>query len=200
MSKAANGSAQEVEMGLPAFSLDVQAMDLGAGVKAVSLEILETESREPVRGRRATEFWVAALNLLAASEPLVVDFFSHLDRIRDFCLAKQISFREGGPRCVVVRQPTTEQLQQLFDRFESETFGVRAGERALENDVPLTGELSRRGLDAYQEAYSRYSFCAVCEFDDGWVTMLSEKIWPSEVIRRVRPAAQSFDVFISRPQ
>jgi hypothetical protein len=200
MSEGANGSAREVELDLPAFSLDVQALDLGPGVKAVSLEILETESREPVRGRRATEFWVAVFNLLAASEPFVIDFFSHLDRVREFCLDKQIHFREAGSRCVVVRRPSAEQLQQLFDRFESETFGVRAGERVEQDDAPLTGELSRRGLDAYQEAYSRYSFCAVCEFEDGWVTLLSETLWSSEVIRRVRPAAQSFDVYIARPQ
>jgi hypothetical protein len=35
---------------LPPFSLDVQALDLGAGIKAVGLELLGTESREPVRG------------------------------------------------------------------------------------------------------------------------------------------------------
>jgi DNA-binding LacI/PurR family transcriptional regulator len=55
-------------------------------------------------------------------------------------------------------------------------------------------------FDAYQAAYRRYSFCAVCEFEDGWVTLLSETIWSSEVIRRVRPAAKTFDVYISRPQ
>ena len=35
---------------LPPYSLDVQAMDLGRGVKAVGLELIETESREPLRG------------------------------------------------------------------------------------------------------------------------------------------------------
>ena len=200
MIDSANGSAAKEALDLPAFSLDVEALDLGADVKAVSLEILETESREPVRGKQATEFWAAVFPLLTANECFVLDFFSHLDRVRDFCAAKQIVFREAGPRCIVIPQPTQEQLQQIFERFEAEIFGFRAGERVQEDDVALTGELSQRGLDAYQSAYRRYTFCAICEFEDGWVTLLSEAIWPSEVIRRVRPAAQLFDVYISRPQ
>jgi hypothetical protein len=200
MSGPANGSAARGALDLPAFSLDVEALDLGADVKAVSLEILETESREPVRGKRATEFWAAVFPLLAGSEPFVLDFFSHLDRVREFCAARKIAFREAGSRCVVIHRPAQDQLLQLFERFETETFGLRAGERSKEEDAPLTNELSQRGLDAYQEAYQRYTFCAVCEFEDGWVTLLSQSLWSSEVIRRVRPAAQSFDVYIARPQ
>ncbi len=196
----ANGAAAKDALDLPAFSLDVQTLDLGADVKAVSLEILETESREPVRGKQATDFWSAVFPLLTADEPFAVDFFSHLERVRDFCAARNISFREAGPRCIVIPQPAREQLQQLFERFEAETFGFRAGKRVSAEDTALTGDLSQRGLDGYQEAYHRYSFCAVCEFEDGWVTLLSEAIWSSEVIRRVRPAAKSFDVYISRPQ
>ncbi len=196
----ANGAAAKDALDLPAFSLHVQTLDLGADVRAVSLEILETENREPVRGKQATDFWSAVFPLLTADEPFVVDFFSHLERVRDFCAAKSISFREAGPRCIVIPQPAQEQLQQLFERFEAETFGFRAGDRVNAEDAALTGDLSQRGLDAYQAAYHHYSFCAVCEFEDGWVTLLSETIWSSEVIRRVRPAAQSFDVYISRPQ
>jgi hypothetical protein len=198
MTGPANGSAIGDALDLPAFSLDVETLDLGVDVKAVSLEILETESREPVRGKQATDFWSAVFPLLTADEPFVLDFFSHLDRVRDFCAAKQIAFREAGSRCIVVPQPPQEHLQELFERFEKETFGFRAGDRVNQDDLPLTDELSQHGLDAYQSAYRQYTFCAVCEFEDGWVTVLSEKIWASEVIRRVRPAAQSFDVYIAR--
>ncbi len=200
MTGPANGSTAKDALDLPAFSLDVQALDLGADVKAVSLEILETESREPVLGKRATEFWAAIFPLLAAGEPFVLDFFSHLDRVREFCASRQIAFSEAGPRCIVIPQPAQEQLLQLFERFEAETFGLRAGERVRDEDAPITSELSQRGLDGYQSGYQRYAFCAVCEFDDGWVTLLSQTLWSSEVIRRVRPAAQSFDVYIARPQ
>src|SRR6059058_1353278 len=41
---------------LPPFSLDVQALDLGGDVKAVGLELVETENREPVRGKRLLRF------------------------------------------------------------------------------------------------------------------------------------------------
>ena len=198
MSAPENGSAAQDALDLPAFSLDVQGLDLGEDVKAVSLEILETESREPVRGKQATDFWAAVFPLLTASEPFALDFFSHLERVREFCASRQITFREAGARCIVIPQPNDDHLRQLFERFETETFGVRSGNRVREDDPQLTNELSQRGLDAYQAAYQRYSFCAVCEFEDGWVTLLSQTIWPSEVVRRVRPAAQSFDVYIAR--
>ena len=200
MSGPGNGSANGGEpLDLPAFSLDVQALDLGAEVKAVGLELLETESREPVRGRQAAEFWAATFALLANGEPFVLDFFSHLDRVREFCANHEIAFREAGSRSLVIGQPSQQQLQELMERFAAETFGLRAGERTREDDGALAGALSGHGVDGYQGAYQRYSFCAVCELDDGWVTLLSEGLWPSEVVRRLRPAAKSFDVQIARP-
>jgi hypothetical protein len=199
MSGPANGSAACEPLDLPAFSLDVQALDLGTDVKAVGLELLETESREPVRGKAAAEFWAAAFPLLANGEPFVLDFFSHLDRVRDYCASHKIEFRETGSRSLAISQPAQEQLQLLFERLAAETFGLRSGERTKDEDPALAGELSGRGVDAYQGAYKRYSFCAVCELDDGWVTLLSETLWPSEVVRRLRPAAQSFNVHIARP-
>jgi hypothetical protein len=185
---------------LPPFSLDVETLDLGAGVQAVGLELLGTESREPVRGKEAAAIWAATFPALAAKECYVLDFFSHVDRVREFCKMYEIHYRDAAERCVVLRQPTETQLEQIFERFEGETFGVRAGTGIEEPDVALEKELSRRGLDAYQAAYERYTFCAVCEPEDGWATLLSKTLWPSEVIRRVRPALQRFDVYIARPQ
>jgi len=185
---------------LPPFSLDVQALDLGPGVQAVGLELVETENREPVRGPQAAAIWSAAVPALVAGEMFVLDFFSHVGRVAEFCDTHKISFREAAGRCLVVTEPNAEQLRELFERFEKETFGMRTGTAAKEPDAPLEGELSRRGLDAYQEAYRRYGFCGICELEDGWFTLLSESLWSSEVIRRVRPALQPFDVYIARPQ
>ncbi len=184
---------------LPPFSLDVQALDLGSGVKAVGLELVETENREPVRGKKAAEIWSAVFPALVAGEPFVVDFFSHIDRIREFCKVRGVALREAADRCVVLPQPSEELLLQIFERFEGETFGIRAGVAANVADGPLEGDLSKRGLDGYQSAFTRYTFCAICEPGDGWVTLLSETLWPSEVIRRLRPAVQPFDVHIARP-
>ena len=182
---------------LPAYTLDVEMLDLGSQVKAVGLELLGTESREPVRGRDAAIIWSAVFPALAVNDVFVVDFFSHIERVREFCKMHEIHFREAAPRCLVVPQPTETQLDELFQRFEGETFGVRAGGPVAGGDAELEKELSRRGLDAYQPGYSRYTFCAICEPEDGWVTLLSATLWPSEVIRRVRPAVQKLDVYIA---
>jgi len=184
---------------LPAFSLDVEALDLGADVKAVGLELLETESREPVRGKDAALIWAAVFPALAAKDFFTVDFFSHVDRVREFCKLHDISYREAAERCLVLPQPDQAQLEELFQRFEAETFGARAGGPAQDGDAELEKELSRRGLDAYQPAYARYTFCAVCEPEDGWVTLLSQTLWPTEIIRRIRPVVQNFDIYIARP-
>jgi hypothetical protein len=183
---------------LPRYSLDVEALDLGADVKAVGLELLETQSREPVKGQEAAQLWAAVFLALANNEPYAIDFFSHLDRVREFCMTKEIPFREAAERCLVLPQPNAQQLRQLFERFEGESFGVRAGAATQSADAALEGDLSKRGLDAYQPAYGRYTFCAVCEPEDGWVTLLSATLWASEVIRRVRPALQPFDLYIAR--
>ena len=184
---------------LPAFSLDVEALDLGADVKAVGLELLETESREPVRGKDAALIWAAVFPALAAKDFFTVDFFSHVDRVREFCKLHDISYREAAERCLVLPRPDQTQLEELFQRFEGETFGARAGGPAQDGDAELEKELSRRGLDAYQPAYARYTFCVVCEPEDGWVTLLSQTLWPTEVIRRIRPVVQNFDIYIARP-
>lgn len=199
MSAAGNAPLGGGALELPPFSLDVEALDLGADVTAVGLELLETESREPVKGKEAAAIWAAAFPALAAKEYYVVDFFSHVDRVRDFCKLHEIPFREAAGRCLVLPEPREAQLQQLFERFEGETFGLRVGAAAEAADAALENELSHRGLDAYQLAYAHYTFCAVCEPEDGWVTLLTKTLWPTEIIRRLRPAVQRFDVYIARP-
>ena len=200
MSAAGNLPIGGGPLELPPFSLDIEALDLGPGTTAVGLELLETESREPVKGPEAAAIWAAVFPALAADETFVLDFFSHVDRVREFCKMNEIHFRETAARCLALRQPTETQLQRLFSRFEGETFGARAGTAAETPDAALEKDLSRRGLDAYQTAYHRYTFCGVCEPEDGWVTLLSKTLWTTEIIRRVRPAVQRFDVYISRPQ
>ena len=199
MSTPGMGAPGSGALELPPFSLDVQALDLGNGVKAVGLELLETENREPLRGKDAAEIWSAVFPALAGNESYVVDFFSHLDRVREFCKPREIAWRDAAERCVVLPQPNQEQLRQLFERFEVETFGIRAGAASQSADAALEGDLSKRGLDAYQPAYGRYAFCAICEPEDGWVTLLCDSLWPSEIIRRLRPAVQPYDIHIARP-
>jgi len=47
----------------------------------------------------------------------------------------------------------------LIERFEGETSDCAPARPFLNADTQLEGDLSKRGLDAYQAAYTRYTFC-----------------------------------------
>ncbi|MBZ5528081.1 MAG: hypothetical protein LAN71_09300 [Acidobacteriia bacterium] len=187
-------------MATGAYVMEIGALDLSEATRAAGIELIERESREPLRGELATGIWAALFPALAGADFFTLDFFSHLERVREFCQARGISFHEPSVRCLVIPQPLPEQLEALLGRFAGETFGMRAGGAAREGDTPLENELSGKGLDAYQQAYGRYTFCAVCELDDGWMTVLSENLWPAEIIRRVKPAVDAFQVEVVRPK
>jgi hypothetical protein len=95
---------------------------------------------------------------------------------------------------LVIPAPAAEKLEPLVDRFQKETFGARAGALAASGDTSLEGDLARRGVDAYHNEFKKYYFCAICSFDDGSMVLLSEKLWASEVIRRIRPVLESKEV------
>ena len=185
------------------YVLDVEPLDLGPDVRAIGIELVEAdENREPVRGSEAAKIWSRVLRATAMSEPWVLDFFSHIDRVRQFCDSHKIAYREANQRLIVIPAPEVASLDILFDRFQRETFGVRAGPQlkpAGEGDPPLEGELARRGVDAYHNAFPKYFFCAVCAFEDGSLVLLSEKLWASEVIRLVRPTLEGQDVEVQLP-
>jgi hypothetical protein len=179
----------------PLILLEIEPLDLGPDVRAIGLELAEAdENREPIRGADAARIWSRVLRATAASETWALDFFSHLDRVRDYCERHQVAYRQASSRCIVISAPELAALEPLVDRFQSETFGARAGERLLTGDPELEGELARRGADAYHTAFPNYFFCAVCNFEDGSLVLLSEKLWASEVIRRIRPALEGEDV------
>jgi hypothetical protein len=177
------------------YLLEIEPLDLGQDVRAMGLELTEAdENREPVRGADAARIWSRVLRATAGAEIWALDFFSHLDPIRDYCERHQIAFREASKRSIVIPAPEPATLEALMDRFQKETFGVRAGELLSKGDPELEGELARRGVDAYHTAFENYSFCAVCSFDDGSLVILSQKLWASEVIRRIRPALEGEDI------
>ena len=178
--------------------LEIEPMDLGADVKAVGLELIKPESREPVRGTEAARTWAVVVAALANGEPWVLDFFSHGDRVRDYCSRHGITFRDTSPRSLVLIPPNLEALAGLFARFEGETFGVRAGGPLAAGDASLEGELAQRGVDAYHHAYSNYLFCSICDFENGFLTVLTTRLWTSEIIRRARPALNGWPVSVSR--
>lgn len=182
------------------YILEIEPLDLGEDVRAIGLELAEDdENHEPVRGPDAARIWSRVLPAVAGDQAWALDFFSHLDRVREYCSRHGISFREPNPHVVVVAAPPVAILESLFERFEGETFGGRAGGDVLNGDPALEGELPRHGVDAYHAAFPRYYFCAVCDFEEGSLVLLSEKLWASEVIRRVRPALAGQEVEVRLP-
>jgi hypothetical protein len=55
-------------------------------------------------------------------------------------------------------------------------------------------------MDAYDRAFSRYSLCGICDFENGFLTLLTEKFSSAEVLRRVRPALTALGARVERPE
>lgn len=176
------------------LTLAVEPLYLGPDVKAVALCLTDPEDEEPVSGPDAARIWGQALPALPGDESWTLDFFSHLDRLREFCKSHDIAFRDTAAGGVAVTETGSEALGELFERFENETFGIRAGQPVDTVDAELERDLRRRGYDAYHQAYPRYLFCAICELDAGSVTLISERLWASEVARRLRAVLRDLSV------
>jgi hypothetical protein len=185
----------------PQYVLEVEPLDLGADVKAVGLDLVEIETREPARGEDAARLWAATLGALPGTEPWALDFFSHLDRVRDYCRIRAVPFEEkASGHSLVIPAPPRDSLVRLVERFAGETFGARAGALLVAGDPAVEDELAGRGVDAYHNAFRNYLFCAVCDFENGFLTLLTEKLWTSEVLRRIKPATAALPVEVARPQ
>ncbi|MCL4522597.1 MAG: hypothetical protein M1453_06925 [Acidobacteria bacterium] len=181
------------------YLLEVEPLDLGEDVKAIGLELIEPENREPVRGAEAAQVWSRVLPALSATEPWAFDFFSHPERVQDYCGRHGIAYRTTG-KCMVIEAPEEAALPALLERFAGETFGVRSGGPLLAGDGALEGDLARRGVDAYHQTYPNYFFCAVCDFENGFLTLLTTRLWASEVIRRVTPVLADLEVEVRIPR
>jgi hypothetical protein len=183
------------------YVLEVEPLDLGADVKAVGLDLVEIESREPAHGADAARLWAATLGALPGTEPWALDFFSHLDRVREYCRLHAVPFEEkAAGHSLVIPAPPGDALVGLVERFAGETFGVRAGALLAAGDPAVEDDLAERGVDAYHSAFRNYLFCAVCDFENGFLTLLTEKLWTSEVLRRIKPATATLPVEVARPQ
>lgn len=180
--------------------LEVRTMDLGEDVRAAGLD-LRGADEEPARGPETAALWARVIPALAGGEPWALDFFSHLDRVREYCERHGIRVREQRGSALVIPQPERELLSGLLARFEGETFGARAGGPLRAEGAPgseveaaLERELVRRGLDAYHPVFRNYLFCAVCDFSDGSLVALSETLGALEILRRIKPALAGQDV------
>jgi hypothetical protein len=180
--------------------LEIEPLDLGPDVRAISLELVDSSiDREPIRGEEAARTWARILPALAGNELLGFDFFSHLDRVRHFCLFRKIAYREAADRCIVIPAPEPAPLEELLARFEAETFGARAGARVAQGDPALEEQLARRGADAYHHAFQDYVFCAICDFENGMLVVLSNTLWANQIMRLLRGVLDSADVEVRLP-
>ena len=183
------------------YVMEIEPLDLGADVKAVGLDLMEVESREPAHGSDAANIWASSMPALAGPEPWALDFFAHLDPVREYCTLHAIAFEDkSSAHVVVIPAPSPQPLAGLIERFAGETFGARAGSQVPAGDLELEGELARKGVDAYHATFRNYLFCAVCDFENGFLTLLTEKLWTSEALRRVKPAVASLPLEVARPQ
>lgn len=173
--------------------LEAEPLDLGSDVRAVGLELTEGADREPLRGPDGARVWSLALPCIAGAEPWVLDFNGDVKLVREFCQFHGVVYRQVSDHSLVVPSLQADVLQQLCERFESDTFGMRAGGRLETADAILEADLAQKGLDAYHLAYPAYSFCALCNFDEGSVVLLSNSLWASEIVRRVKAALASED-------
>ena len=180
--------------------LEIETLDLGPDIRAIGMELVEPgATREPVFGAQAARVWSPVLLAVAAGESLVFDFFSHLERVRDFCVRRNLAWREGLGNYLGVSAPSRELLAELLERFERETLGSRAGRRVDQGDPELEERLSKRGADAYHAVYSNYIFCAILSLDEASVTLLAPQLWASEVVRLARPVLNGLDVELRQP-
>lgn len=181
------------------YLLEVEPLNLGEDVKALGLELIEPRSREPARGNDAARIWGHVLWALAGTEPWALDFFSHLDPLREFCARHAIRYRVAAARSIVIGAPEDAQLTALLERFAGETFGARAGKMVDSGDPALEGDLARRGADAYHHAFANYLYCAVCDFENGFLTLLTGQLWAQEAVRRVSPVLRDLRVEVRLP-
>lgn len=178
--------------------LEVSPMDLGVDVRAVGLDLADSDA-EPVRGEGAAAVWARVLIALAGDEPWALDFFSHLDRLRDYCTRHGITYREASARSIVVPAPELDVLEALIERFEGETFGVRAGGPLETGDAAVEGDLARRGVDAYHPVFGNYCFCAVGDFSNGSLVLLTKTLTSGKIARRLRGALEGLEVEVVLP-
>ncbi len=178
--------------------LEVSTLELGGDVRAAGLE-LRAAGEEPAHGPETPAIWARVLPALAGEQAWALDYFSHLKRVREFCARHGIAAHEEPGRALVVPAPPPEQLEALIARFAAETFGARAGQALAAGDAAVERDLVRRGLDAYHPVFGRYLFCAVCEFSEGSLVVLSESLVAAEIVRHVKPALAGLEVEVFQP-
>lgn len=116
----------------PSLRLLIEPLNLGADVRAISLDLAEEGADAPPAGPEALAIWTAAVPALVADEEWTLDFVSHLDRVRDF--AAQIIFRGAKP----ARDASASRIQTLNNsNYFSRDLKPKLSASVCENRKPL---------------------------------------------------------------
>jgi len=94
---------------LPPYSLDVQPWNSAPTPGCRTGTTGDAKPRAFARERSSANLGRRLL-CPRGKEMLLLDFFSHVERVREFCNTHAIAYREAAPRCLVVPYLSTEQL------------------------------------------------------------------------------------------
>jgi len=180
------------------YSLTWKTLDLGPGVKAIGMELIETRAAKPVRGKDAIAILGRRSHCPRPHKRRLFSIFSgHPDASVISAQGTTRFSRSGGP--LHRRAAPSDEPSPRIDRaVRRETFGLRAGKGRSDRRYAIGERLSNAVLDAIRPPYTRYTFCVVCELDDGWLTILSEPLWPAKPFRRVRPRCSRLIAYARR--
>jgi len=132
----------------------VETLDLGPGVKAIGMELIETESREPVRGKDAIAIWAGVFPALVAQS--VVSISSATSSASVISAPVTNRFREAGAAASSCRNQATSSPR--IDRaVRRRNLRIAHRQAVLIADTQLESA-SPTGLDAYQAAYTAILF------------------------------------------
>ena len=183
------------------YLLEIEPLDLGADVRAVGLELVEAdENREPVRGTTPRASGAA----FCVPSPATSHGRSISSAISIACAiiatVTKLPFAKRASARIVVPAPEAAALEALLDRFQKETFGARAGRLLVDaGDPALEGELRAAAWTLITRLFATIFSAPFAHFEDGSLVLLSEKLWASEVIRRVRPVLDDLKVEVRLP-
>jgi len=150
---------------LPPFSLDVQALDLGDGVKAVGLELGKPKIANRCAAKESREIW-SAVFLPWWRRTVPGGFFQpHRSLAGVLQSAWNCTARSGGRRCVCCHSRVRSCCAKFSNASKEKPLasglaGRRRSRYALEATYPSAA-------GCYQSAYARYTLCAICEPEDG---------------------------------
>ena len=144
----------------------------------MGLELIDPETREPVTGRGSREDLGGGVDCARGGRSLGARFFRASGTGAGVLpVAAASHFASPTSACWSFRSSRSRQLAAIVERFAGETFGVRAGGLLAQATRDVEAGLAERGVDALPHWPIRsYLFCAVCDFENGFLTVAERSL------------------------